>query len=54
MKQVRWWMALIGLTMVWGTGVVWAAEEAAGTAPLFGIGDTNLYRPLSNGPTERV
>jgi hypothetical protein len=33
MAELRWWMALIGVLIVGGTGAAWAAEEAAGEAP---------------------
>jgi uncharacterized protein GlcG (DUF336 family) len=41
MPQVRWWMALIGVLMVWGTGAAGAAEEAADTGPQAGLTPTN-------------
>jgi uncharacterized protein GlcG (DUF336 family) len=66
MPQMRWWIALIGLIMVWGTGAAWAAEEAAGTEPQAGLTSGNAaaifakcqetaattHSNLRNGPTK--
>jgi uncharacterized protein GlcG (DUF336 family) len=41
MAQLRWWMAVIGVLIVGGTGATWAAEEAAGEAPASGLTRAN-------------
>jgi uncharacterized protein GlcG (DUF336 family) len=66
MAQLRWWMALIGVLIVGGTGAAWAAEEAAGEAPASGLTRANAaalfaqcravaaatQSNLRNGPTK--
>jgi uncharacterized protein GlcG (DUF336 family) len=66
MAQLRWWMALIGVLIVGGTGAAWAAEEAAGEAPESALTQANAaalftqcravaaatQSNLRNGPTK--
>lgn len=66
MAQLRWWMAVIGVLIVGGTGATWAAEEAAGEAPASGLTRANAaalfaqcraaaaatQSNLRNGPTK--
>jgi uncharacterized protein GlcG (DUF336 family) len=66
MTQLRGWLALIGVLLVGGTGVAWAAEEVSGEAPDSGLTRANAAAlfaecravatatrsTLRNGPTQ--